>query len=164
MADLQHVIGRLLDPDSAPVPPLELLVREELDLAARRTGVETHLELPPAPLPELAPAVAETAYRLVQEAISNAVTHGGRAASRWPSPATRGLSVTVDDDGAGFDVPAAGTAPAGGTRAGPARHARAGGRRRREADGDEHARARHARACASAGPSGETATASPGWR
>jgi signal transduction histidine kinase len=108
VADLQHVIARLLDPDSASVPPLELLLREELELASRRTGVETALSLPSAPLPELPPAVAETAYRLVQEAVSNAVTHAGATRVSVGIAWRRGrLSVSVDDDGVGFDVTAA---------------------------------------------------------
>ena len=108
VTDLQHVIARLLDPESAPVPPLELLLREELDLAARRTGVETALELPSTVLPELPPTVAETVYRLVQEAVSNAVTHGGATRVSVALSWRRGrLSLSVDDDGDGFDVRAA---------------------------------------------------------
>jgi signal transduction histidine kinase len=90
------------------VPPLEQLLREELDLAARRTGVATSLELPSTPLPELPPALAETAYRLVQEAVSNAVTHAGATRVSVGIACRRGrLALSVDDDGAGFDVTAA---------------------------------------------------------
>jgi signal transduction histidine kinase len=117
VVDLQHVIARLLDPSSAPVPALEQLLREELDLAARRTGVATSLELPSTPLPELPAAIAETAYRLVQEAVSNAVTHAGATRVSVGIAWRRGrLALSVDDDGAGFDVTAAEAREAAGGR------------------------------------------------
>ena len=48
--------------------------------------------------------VAETTYRVVQEAVTNAVVHGGASTVRVELHEARGhLEVTVVDDGSGFD-------------------------------------------------------------
>jgi signal transduction histidine kinase len=66
------------------------------------------LELPPAPLPELEAPVCDAAYRLVQEALSNAIEHGhaSRVVVTVSCDAER-LFVRVADDGSGFDLAAA---------------------------------------------------------
>ena len=81
------------------------------------------------PLP---PEADQAAYRIVQEALTNVSRHAGRACARVHlhySPDA--LSVQVDDDGTGSQHQH--WPPAGGSRAGPDRHAGTGDRARRPA-------------------------------
>jgi signal transduction histidine kinase len=79
-------------------------------LAARVTEVhgltvDLRVELAEAPGNRLAPALEETVYRLVQEALTNVIKHAG--ATRAEVLVTEGeelLTAAVRDDGAGFDA------------------------------------------------------------
>jgi signal transduction histidine kinase len=59
--------------------------------------------------PPVSPRVQLNALRVVQEAVSNALRHADAAhiaiAARW-DPAAGAFTLTVDDDGCGFDVDA----------------------------------------------------------
>jgi signal transduction histidine kinase len=69
------------------------------------------------PLPRLPAAVEVAAYRIVQEALSNAARHA-RASDVWVSLAIGGdsLVVTIADDGTGVVVPRAGGVGLGSMR------------------------------------------------
>lgn len=89
-----------------------------LETQAQRTGIamEVHDE---TPLPELPPEVAITAFRVAQEAVTNAIRHAG--ASRIVvrvEPTEGGIALGVEDNGSGFDVPEILEGPATGKRIG----------------------------------------------
>ncbi len=92
----------------APQPSLDDL--PDLLEQFRRAGLVVHDELA-RPLPETSPALGLHAYRIVQEALTNAMRHGA-AERAWVSvDADDGvLRIRVDDDGRGL---AAGAAAAG---------------------------------------------------
>jgi two-component system sensor histidine kinase NreB len=102
--EMRHVL-RALRPSSVDADGLALAVRRSLDDAARDTGWTAHLDdgLGDARLPA---AVETAAFRIVQEAISNAARHAKterlevelRLEPAW-------LCVRVRDHGAGFTVP-----------------------------------------------------------
>jgi signal transduction histidine kinase len=115
LADTRRLLGVLRqhpgdDPAAAlaPVPDLTQLdaLIEEVRSAGLQTTLEVHGQAPDVPA-----GVQLTVYRLVQEALTNTLKHGGtgaRATVRLrylPSE----LQVDIDDDGAG----ATATAPAG---------------------------------------------------
>ena len=55
--------------------------------------------------PQLPPDAAIALYRMVQEALTNAVRHGhAECVSIWMRPIAGGVHCTVEDDGRGFDV------------------------------------------------------------
>ena len=80
------------------VPTLEILARE----FTRNAGVAVHCALQPVPL---TPAAELTAYRLVQEAITNVSKHA-RARQVWLTLGMQGGQVVlgVRDDGVGYDT------------------------------------------------------------
>ncbi|NUR53791.1 MAG: sensor histidine kinase [Acidobacteria bacterium] len=64
--------------------------------------------------PQLPPDAAIALYRMVQEALTNAVRHGhAECVWIWMRPAADGVHCTVEDDGRGFDVRAATSAASG---------------------------------------------------
>jgi signal transduction histidine kinase len=66
-------------------------------------------------VPPLSDAIAITFYRFVQEALNNAVKHAEAGTVRvLLEYHLNHLSVTVADDGGGFDVPAANSTVGGG--------------------------------------------------
>ncbi|MEU7742474.1 sensor histidine kinase [Nonomuraea sp. NPDC049158] len=77
IAELRQVLGVLRDQDgrtdTAPQPGLDRL--DELVSNARAAGLTVGVELPDQPLGELPPAVGLSAYRIVQESLSNAMRH-----------------------------------------------------------------------------------------
>jgi signal transduction histidine kinase len=111
LAELRATLGLLradgsADP-AAPQPDLSLV--KELVARAEATGLRVDLRMPD--LGELSPVVELTAYRVVQEALTNVVRH---AAARSVAVTVRrdgeALLVEVTDDGHG---PGAGTGGAG---------------------------------------------------
>jgi signal transduction histidine kinase len=99
LGDLRRVLGALTDEaDYAPQPGLDQLPRLVADV--RNTGLEVSLTVEGAPRP-LPAAVDLSAYRIVQEALTNTIRHAAarRAEVRvgWGSE----LALEVHDDGRG---------------------------------------------------------------
>jgi signal transduction histidine kinase len=94
-----------------PVPDLTQLDR--LIEQVRSAGLDTTLEIG-GQVPDVPAGVQLTVYRLVQEALTNTLKHGGPAAraSVRLSYLPGELLVDIDDDGAGLTAPA--TADTGG--------------------------------------------------
>ena len=81
------------------VPALEQL----LDTLAERTGISIELDASPEISPE-SPEVRITLFRVVQEAVSNALRHAGAARIIVSlRQQDGGISLRVEDDGSGFD-------------------------------------------------------------
>jgi signal transduction histidine kinase len=118
LADTRRLLGVLRqrpgqDTDEAlrPVPGMAQL--DALIEQVRSAGLDTKLEIHGAE-PDVPPGVQLTVYRLVQEALTNTLKHGGASAHATVRlqflPGE--LQVDIDDDGAGATAPA--TANAGG--------------------------------------------------
>ncbi|WP_051423120.1 sensor histidine kinase [Arthrobacter sp. MA-N2] len=103
LTEVRQLLGVLRDdaPLSPPAPP-NLARIPELVEDARRGGLDVRLENSVAPEPA-GTAQQETAYRVVQEALSNVRRHSGAASAvvllEWAGNA---LKVRIDDDGAGL--------------------------------------------------------------
>jgi signal transduction histidine kinase len=111
LADTRRLLGVLRpgqDPgeDLQPVPGLAQL--DTLIERVRSAGLDTTLEIHGA-APDVPAGVQLTVYRLVQEALTNTLKHGGtgvRARVRLQFQPGE-MRVDVDDDGAGAAAPAA---------------------------------------------------------
>ena len=108
LVEMRRLLGLLRDGDHdaalAPQPGLAHL--ESLAEAAREAGlpVEVEVEGEPRPLPA---GVDLSAYRIVQEALTNSLKHAGRARARVRVCYGReALEVQVSDDGTGLPVQA----------------------------------------------------------
>lgn len=91
LRDLDHVLGLLRDDGAAaraPTPTLADLQR--LVASSRSAGIDVTAELS-GQLDEVPQAVSREAYRIVQESLTNAARHAGRA------PVSLRLNVGVDD-------------------------------------------------------------------
>jgi signal transduction histidine kinase len=111
LVELRRLLGLLRSGDRddedalAPQPGLARL--ETLAAAAREAGlpVEVVVEGEPRPLP---PGVDLSAYRIVQEALTNSLKHAGPARARVQVRYGReALEVQVTDDGNGSEPPSA---------------------------------------------------------
>ena len=112
MAEMRRLLGMLRRSDDelalAPQPSLAHL--EDLVTQVREAGlpVELHVEGEPR---ALAPGIDLSAYRIVQEALTNALKHAGPARARVTVRyGETELDIEIADDGAGAPEPA----PAGG--------------------------------------------------
>jgi signal transduction histidine kinase len=136
LADTRRLLGVLRQPpgqDSAealqPVPDLAQL--DALIEQVRSAGLDTTLEVR-GEAPDVPVGVQLTVYRLVQEALTNTLKHGGtgaRATVRLHFQPGE-LLVDIDDDGAGADAasaPARASASVGGGLVGMRERARAYG-------------------------------------
>ncbi|MGI5239681.1 sensor histidine kinase [Dactylosporangium sp. CA-139066] len=100
LVQLRHALGLLREqaPESAGVEAIPSLVER-----ARRTGLDVSLDR--GRVPPLDPQVGATAFRVVQEALTNVVKHAGARKVLVTLGATEeGLRVTVRDDGRGGDA------------------------------------------------------------
>jgi signal transduction histidine kinase len=124
LAELGSVLGTLRD-GSAPLAPAPGVARlDELAARARSAGFAVSVTASGA-VRALPAGVDAAAYRIVQEALTNAVRHsGGRAASVRLRYGDGDLEVEVADDGPGGNGPALGGS-AGNGLAGMAERARA---------------------------------------
>jgi signal transduction histidine kinase len=110
LADTRRLLGVLRpgqdpDEDLQPVPGLAQL--DTLIEQVRSAGLDTTLEIRGA-APDVPAGLQLTAYRLVQEALTNTLKHGGtgaRASVRLRFQPGE-LRVDIDDDGAGDTAPA----------------------------------------------------------
>ncbi|MGX1541773.1 sensor histidine kinase [Streptomyces adustus] len=112
MAELRHVMGLLAGPAASADTPADGLEPQpglgQLDALAERvraagTPVDLTVSLPPGPLP---PGVELTAYRVVQEALTNTIKHAaGADATVTIGFADSWLEIEVTDTGAVRDSP-----------------------------------------------------------
>jgi signal transduction histidine kinase len=125
LTELGSVLGALRD-TAAPLAPAPGVARlDELAARARTAGfaVSVAAEGAARPLPA---GVDAAAYRIVQEALTNAVRHsGGRAASVLLRYSGDDLVIEVSDDGGGAGAGAPGAPGSGNGLAGMAERARA---------------------------------------
>jgi signal transduction histidine kinase len=114
LAEMRRVVGALRDPEEGPtLAPRPSLSRvDELVAQARETGLPVDLEIEGEPVP-LPAGVDLTAYRLVQEGLTNAIRH---AAADHADVRVRydvdHVEIEVSDDGRGAD--GVGVASSGG--------------------------------------------------
>jgi signal transduction histidine kinase len=105
LAEMRRVVGALRDPNGGPtLTPQPSLSRVDALVAhARETGLPVDLEIEGEPVP-LPAGVDLTAYRLVQEGLTNAIKH---AAARHAEVHVRyddgQVEIEVCDDGRGID-------------------------------------------------------------
>jgi signal transduction histidine kinase len=112
LADTRRLLGVLRqrpgqDPSSALAPVPDLTQLDALIEEVRSAGLETTLEIQ-GQAPDVPAGVQLTVYRLVQEALTNTLKHGGpgvRATVRLRYLPEE-LRVDIDDDGAGAAAPA----------------------------------------------------------
>jgi signal transduction histidine kinase len=105
LAEMRRVVGALRDPEEGPaLAPRPSLSRvDKLVAQARETGLPVDLEIQGEPVP-LPAGVDLTAYRLVQEGLTNAIKH---AAARHAEVRVRYgdyVEIEVCDDGRGTDA------------------------------------------------------------
>jgi signal transduction histidine kinase len=112
LADTRRLLGVLRqrpgqDPGAALAPVPDLAELDTLIEQVRSAGLETTLEIR-GQAPDVSAGVQLTVYRLVQEALTNTLKHGGtgaRATVRLRYLPDE-LRVDIDDDGAGATAPA----------------------------------------------------------
>jgi signal transduction histidine kinase len=111
LAEMRQVVGALRDPGEAPtLAPQPSLTRvDKLIAQARDAGLPVELTIEGVPIP-LPPGVDLTAYRLVQEGLTNAIKHAAarRAEVRIRYDADH-VEIEVSDDGRGAAVAANGS-------------------------------------------------------
>ena len=104
VAELRRIIGALRPTyleDLGFIPALEMLVRQ----ADGRSDAQVHLEQEGTGK-RLHPAVELAAYRIAQEALNNAVQHSAAEnITVRVSCSPGGVTLSVIDDGVGFDLP-----------------------------------------------------------
>jgi signal transduction histidine kinase len=103
LAEMRRLFGMLREngetPAHAPQPTLADL--DALVSQVREAGLPVELEIEGEPL-ALPPAVAVSAYRIVQEALTNVLKHAGASQARvLVRYGTRKLELAVEDDGRG---------------------------------------------------------------
>jgi signal transduction histidine kinase len=112
LAEMRRVVGALRDPNGEPtLAPQPSLSRVDALVAhARETGLPVDLEIEGEPVP-LPAGVDLTAYRLVQEGLTNAIKHAAAAHAEVHVRFDDGhVEIEVCDDGRGTD----GVGPASG--------------------------------------------------
>jgi len=105
LTDMRRLLGVLREGDARPaLNPQPGIANLELLLAkVREAGLPVELEVQGTPVP-LSPGVDLSAYRIVQEALTNALKYAGRARARVLVRFMPGaLELEVTDDGAGAD-------------------------------------------------------------
>jgi signal transduction histidine kinase len=120
LAELKATVATLREGEATtargPLPSLDRL--DELVAQARGVGIQVELTVAGTARP-LPPAVEVTAYRIVQEALTNVLRHAQATSAaicvRYQGDA---LEVEVDDDGRGGQPAAASRASGGGVPAG----------------------------------------------
>jgi signal transduction histidine kinase len=114
LAEMRRLLGVLRQEDGASTRPLPGLADvDDLLLGFRAAGMQLTFEQEAAPRRMLPPGAELTAYRVLQEALTNVLKHAGPQATagvnlRW---LPRGMQMDVHDDGRG---PAADSTDGGG--------------------------------------------------
>lgn len=99
--EMRAVLGVLRDPDNGRVPHPGLGQVDELAAVAREAGLDIELKVTPSDMP-LPTAVDHTAYRILQESITNVITHvGPTRVTVTLDHGTDALEVRVADEGGG---------------------------------------------------------------
>jgi signal transduction histidine kinase len=107
IAEMRRMLGVLRAEPGETAPQPRLADLPDLVADARAAGSAIDLDLPD-PLPVVSDGVALTAYRVVQEALSNVRKHAGPGASasvRLRLDGADGLVLEVADDGRGATAP-----------------------------------------------------------
>jgi signal transduction histidine kinase len=104
LAELRHLFGPVRHGDGEDLQgPVGIDRVEELAARARAAGLSVHVHVEGDRV-ALATGVDLTAYRVVQEALTNTLKHGGRAqASVTVSYEPNELVLSIEDDGVGAD-------------------------------------------------------------
>ena len=103
LAEMRRLLGLLRTDDEAPAlsPQPDLSQVERLAEQVRRAGLDVDLTVEGGPRP-LPPGIDLAAYRIVQEALTNAIKHAGPARARVTVRYLPGeLELEITDDGAG---------------------------------------------------------------
>ncbi len=103
LAEMRRVVGTLRDPDGGPVlaPQPSLSRVDALVAHARETGLPVDLEIEGEPMP-LPAGVDLTAYRLVQEGLTNSIKHAAADHAEVHVRYDDGhVEIEVSDDGRG---------------------------------------------------------------
>jgi signal transduction histidine kinase len=108
-----RTVSFLLQPPLLDECGLVVALRLYAEGVARRSGVAIAVEAPPV-APALSRSVETALFRVVQEALANAVSHGGAASIQVRIAVEEdGIAVAVSDDGRGMARAADGRAPEG---------------------------------------------------
>jgi signal transduction histidine kinase len=109
-----RALSHLLDPLGVESGGLREALSQLADRSGEAFAVACTFEIPAA-LPELGGEVALNLYRIAQEAIHNAVEHGGATqVSIRVECDTETLTLSINDDGRGFDPESSATGQYGG--------------------------------------------------
>jgi signal transduction histidine kinase len=102
LAELRHLFGPVRHGEGEDLQgPVGIDQVEELAARARAAGLSVHVHVEGEPV-DLPPGIDLTAYRVVQEALTNTLKHGGRAqASVLVSYEPNELVLSIEDDGDG---------------------------------------------------------------
>ncbi|MHA7281884.1 sensor histidine kinase [Arthrobacter sp. TMS2-4] len=104
LREMRRLLGVLRGDESASTRPLPTLDDvDSLIRSVRRSGIGVACRRTGTPRGDLPPGAELTAYRVVQEALTNVLRHAGAAttADVVLDHGPRGLRITVDDDGRG---------------------------------------------------------------
>lgn len=97
-----HDLRPLYLEDLGFVPAIEMLVKQ----TAERQRLESDFHVTGEPQRRLLAAAEISAYRIVQETLNNVIAHAGASQVQVAMTFdTEGVTVTITDDGCGFDVP-----------------------------------------------------------
>ena len=101
LSDIDRLLGLLREDGQAQREPTHSVADvPALVERIRTTGMSVELSMPPT-LPRIPVATGAAAYRMVQEALTNAIKHAGPATVRVSIAVDKDLLLTIEDDGRG---------------------------------------------------------------
>lgn len=107
LTDLRSMLGVLRGPDdAAPIrPAVDIAAIDDLRNSLAAAGVEVDVSIAPGAVP-LPASVGSTAYRIVQEALTNVLRHAGTTTARVRvSRHDDRVVIEIEDDGTGTSTP-----------------------------------------------------------